>query len=449
MQNLRRLFLIDGSSYIYRAFYAIGHLSNSRGLPTNAAYGFTQMLLKVLKDHHPDYLAVALDSRAPTFRSDLYKEYKAHRPAMPDGLVPQIPYIRKIIEGYGIATVQREGYEADDLIGTLARKWESEVEIVIITGDKDILQLVNERVCVLDPMKEKRFGVEEVVERFGVPPEQVVEVMGLAGDATDNIPGVPGIGEKTAAGLIRTYGSIESVLAHVNEVRQKKLKENLAAYGDQARLSRRLATLHTDIPVSLSLEDLSLRAPDVNRLREIFKDLEFNKLIRDLSEGDILPERDYRLITGREEFLALLKNLSEAAALSIDLETTSPYPMWAELVGISLSYAPHKAFYIPVGHRLPGADAQLPLSWVLEELKPLLEAEGVEKVGQNIKYDWIVLKNYGVHLKGIRCDTMIASYVLNPTKHNHNLGEIAREHLDRSVTEYKEVVGTGGKTVIL
>jgi DNA polymerase-1 len=447
MQQNRRLFLIDGSSYIYRAFYAIGHLSNSRGLPTNAAYGFTQMLLKVLKDHHPDYLAVALDSKAPTFRSSLYKEYKAQRPAMPEGLIPQIPHIRNIIEGYRIATVQMEGYEADDLIGTLARKWESEVEIVIITGDKDILQLVNERVFVLDPMKEKRFGIQEVVERFGVPPGQVIEVMGLAGDTSDNVPGVPGIGEKTAAELVKTYGSVENVLSHVNEVRQKKVKENLAAYGEQARLSRQLVTLHTDVPVSLKLEDLALKAPDVSRLREIFKDLEFNKLLKDLSGGEAAPERDYRLITDREAFLALLKDLSGMETFSIDLETTSPYPVWAELVGISLSYAPHQSFYIPVGHRLPDAAAQLPLQWVLDQLKPLLETEGVKKMGQNIKYDWIVLKNYGIHVRGIRCDTMIASYLLNPTKHNHNLGEIAREYLDRSVTEYKEVVGTGGKAV--
>ena len=226
MSDRPKLFLIDGSSYIYRAFYAIAHLSNSKGLPTNATYGFTQMLLKVLKEHRPDHLAVILDSKAPTFRSEAYKAYKANRPAMPEGLSAQIPYIKKIIEGYRIPTLEMGGYEADDLIGTIAKRLESEADVIIITGDKDILQLVNDRIQVYDPMKEKRLGVEEVIQRFGVRPEQVVDVMGLAGDATDNIPGVPGIGEKTAIQLIKAYGSIKNLLAHVEEIPQKRLKEN-------------------------------------------------------------------------------------------------------------------------------------------------------------------------------------------------------------------------------
>lgn len=206
MSDRPRLFLMDGSSYLYRAFYAIRHLSNSKGLPTNATYGFTQMLLRVLKEHRPDYLAIVFDSKAPTFRSEVYKEYKVNRPPMPESLAPQIPYIKKIIEGYRIATLEMEGYEADDLIGTVAKGLESEVDVVIITGDKDILQLVSDRIVVYDTMKERRYGVEEVKERFGVRPEQVVEVMGLAGDPIDNIPGIPGIGEKTAIDLIKAFG---------------------------------------------------------------------------------------------------------------------------------------------------------------------------------------------------------------------------------------------------
>ncbi len=447
MSGRPKLFLIDGSSYLYRAFFAIGHLSNSKGLPTNATYGFTQMLLKVLKEHRPDYLVVIFDSKAPTFRSEVYKEYKANRPTMPEGLTPQIPYIKKIIEGYRIALLEMEGFEADDLIGTVAKKLESEVDVVVITGDKDILQLVSDRIQVYDTMKEKRFGVEEVIERFGVSPEQVVEVMGLAGDAIDNIPGVPGIGEKTAIQLIKTYGSIENLLAHVEEIPQKKLKENLRIHGDLARLSRQLATIHTDVPVDSQLKDFSLSPPDLKSLKEIFKELEFNKLLKELfnEKASLSAGRDYRLITDQNELLALLKDLRKATTFSIDLETTSPYPMWADLVGISLSCAPHQAFYIPLGHR--GATPQLPLSWTVEQLKPILEDTEVKKVGQNIKYDWIVLKQYGIHLQGIDGDTMIASYLLNPTKHNHNLIEIAQEYLDRSVTNYKEVVGTGMKAV--
>ena len=447
MSDRPRLFLVDGSSYIFRAFYAIRHLSNSKGLPTNAIFGFTQMLLKVLKEHQPDYLAVVLDSKAPTFRSEIYKEYKANRPAMPEALVLQIPYIRRIIEEYQIATLEMEGYEADDLIGTVAKGLAPEVDVVIITGDKDILQLVSDRIQVYDTMKEKRFGVEEVVQRFGVKPEQVVEVMGLAGDPIDNIPGVPGIGEKTAIELIKIFGSIENLLTHLDQVRQKKLKENLETYGEQARLSRKLATIHTDAPLTYRLNDFAPSSPNQNGLREIFKELEFNKLLKELPEEKRPEKRDYRLITDQNEFFALLEELKKAKSFSIDLETTSPYPMWADLVGISLSYKSDQAFYIPLGHRLREAEEQLPLPWVLEELKPILEDRKVNKVGQNLKYDWIVLKQYGIHLQGIYCDTMIASYLLNPTKHNHNLGEIAREYLDRNVTDYKEVVGTGSKEV--
>jgi DNA polymerase-1 len=449
MPDRPKLFLIDGSSYLFRAFYAIGHLSNSKGIPTNATYGFTQMLLKVLRDHRPDYLVVTFDLKAPTFRTKVYKEYKSNRPAMPEGLTPQIPYIKKIIEGYRIALLEMEGYEADDLIGTVAKGLESEVDVVIITGDKDILQLVSPRIQVYDTMKEKRFGVEEVIERFGVSPEQVVEVMGLSGDAIDNIPGVPGIGEKTAIQLIKTYGSIENLLIHVEEIHQKKLKENLKTHGDLARLSRQLATIHTNVPVNYRLEDFSLSPPDLNHLKEIFKELEFNKLLKELFEKKRSESttRDYRLITDRNELLALLEDLRKAASFSIDLETTSPYPMWADLVGISLSYAPHQAFYIPLGHQGKEKLQQLPLREVLEELRPILEDGEIKKVGQNIKYDWIVLKRYGIHLQGIDGDTMIASYLLNPTKHNHNLNEIAQEYLDRSLTSYKEVVGTGTKAV--
>src|SRR5512136_1286689 len=352
MSDRPKLFLIDGSSYIYRAFYAIGHLSNSKGLPTNATYGFTQMLLKVLKEHRPEHLAVILDSKAPTFRSETYKEYKANRPAMPEALALQIPYIKKIIEGYRIATLVMDGYEADDLIGTIARRLESESDVIIITGDKDILQLVNDRIQVYDPMKEKNFGVEEVIQRFGVRPEQVVDVMGLAGDATDNIPGVPGIGEKTAIQLIKAYGSIENLLSHVEEIPQKRLRENLKTHGDLARLSRQLATIHTEVPVSNRLEDFSLSSPDLKTLKEIFKELEFNKLLKELLEKKTASSgREYRLITDRNELLNVIEDLKKAMSFSFTLETTSPYPMWADLVGISLSHAPNQAFYIPVGHR--------------------------------------------------------------------------------------------------
>jgi len=449
MTDRPRLFLIDGSSYIYRAFYAIRHLSNSKGLPTNAIFGFTQMLLRVVKEFRPEYLLVVFDSKAPTFRSEVYQEYKANRPAMPESLSPQLPYIKRIVEAYRIATLAMEGYEADDLIGTIAKRAVPEVDVVIITGDKDILQLVSDRITVYDTMKEKRLGLNEVRERFGVGPEQMVEVMGLAGDAIDNIPGVPGIGEKTAIELIKVFGTIEYLLSHLDQVPQKKLREKLQDHGELARLSRQLATIRLDLPVPFRLNDFALSSPDLKTLREIFKELEFSRLLKELSDGKgVLPtDKDYRLITEEDAFLILLEDLKKAGRFSIDLETTSPYPMWADLVGISLSFKPHEAYYIPVGHQVREGEKQLPLPWVLERMKPLLQNPELSKVGQNIKYEWIVLKGYGVDLLGIHTDTMIASYLLNPTKHNHNLGEIAQEYLDRSVTDYKEVVGTGGKEV--
>jgi len=267
----------------------------------------------------------------------------------------------------------------------------------------------------------------------------------LAGDAIDNIPGVPGIGEKTAIELIKTFGSIENLLNHLDQIPHKKMKERLENHGELARLSRQLATINTDVPIACRREDFVLSSPNSGMLRELFKELEFNKLLRELPEevSKEKPNRDYRLVMDRKEFLSLLQGLRESKCFAIDVETTSVYPMWAKLVGISLSYAPHQAFYIPLGH-LNGE--QLPFGWVLEELKPLLEDEGVKKVGQNIKYDWIVLKHHGIDLRGVLCDTMIASYLLNPTKHNHNLGEIAREYLNREVTDYKEVAGGKGMT---
>jgi len=447
MSERPRLFLIDGSSYIFRAFYAIRHLSNSKGLPTNAIYGFTQMLLKVVKEYRPEYLAVVFDSKAPTLRSQRYEAYKAHRPPMPESLVPQIPYIKRIIAAYRIAMLEQDGYEADDIIGTLAETLSAEVDVAIISGDKDLLQLVNDRVRVIDTMKGQTFGVEEVMERYGVRPEQMVEIMGLAGDAVDNIPGVPGIGEKTAIELIKTFGTIENVLAHLDQVPQKKLRHNLEAYAEQARLSRELATLRLDVPLSFELRDFASAHPDLESLRTIFRELEFNKLLRELPETGGSVKRDYRLVTEREALLSLLEALKEAGTFSIDLETTSPFPMWAEWVGMSLSYAPDQAFYVPLGHKLREGETELPLSWVVEQMKPLLEDDTVKKVGQNIKYDWIVLRRYGIELRGISCDTMIASYLLNPTQHQHNLAEIAQEYLGRRVSSYKDVVGSGSKAV--
>jgi len=448
MPPLKKLFLIDGSSYIFRAFFAVRGLSTSKGLPTNAIFGFTSMLLKILKDHKPDGVAVVFDTKAPTFRTELYEAYKANRPEMPDDLAVQIPYIKKIVEAFRIPSLEQEGYEADDLIGTLAKKADQDgLEVVIVSGDKDLLQLVSAQVTVLDTMKDAQKGLREVKERFGVSPELLPDIMGLAGDSVDNIPGVPGIGEKTAVALIKQFGNLDSLLEKVHEADEtglkKKVKENLIAYKDQALLSRDLATIDTHVPLEIRWDDFHLSLPDEEALRPLFTELEFHKFLQELCAQKTVSYENYHLITEEEEFEQLVANLQKADRFSVDLETTSRDPIIAEVVGLSFSYKSHEAYYIPVGHDYSGVPSQLSASRVLERLKPLLEDDERRKYGQNIKYDYLVLRRQGVRMTGIAFDTMLASYVLDPTKRSHSLEAIAQEYLQHQMITYKEVTEKG------
>jgi DNA polymerase-1 len=419
-EKKRRLFLIDGSSYIYRAFFAIPHLSNSKGFPTNAILGFTNMLLKVLRESEPEYLAVVFDAPGPTFRHEVFGEYKANRPSMPENLRPQIPRIKEVVEALRVPLVEEGGYEADDLIGALVRKMEGVgIDTVLVSGDKDLMQLISQHVTMYDPMKDKTFRIPEVIERFGVGPDKVIEVMGLCGDTSDNIPGVPGIGEKTAAKLIEEFGSIEGLLRNVDKVKNARVRNNLLHYGDQARLSRELATLDIRAPVEWGLESLKPGDPDLAKLHKIFKEMEFSRLLKEFTAKPERAAEDYHLVMDKQSLQALADNLKSAGAFSLDLESTSLEPMRAEIVGLSFAYKPHQAFYIPVGHTYPGAPAQLDREEVLTFL----------------------------HVQGIAGDTMIASYLLNPSKHRHSLEELAREHLDRQVITYADVAGRGAKEI--
>jgi len=456
MLPLKRLFLIDGSSYIYRAFYAIRGLSTSKGFPSNAIFGFTSMLLKVLRDHKPDGVAVIFDAKGPTFRNTLYEAYKANRPTMPDDLTVQIPYTKKIVEGFRIPLLEMEGYEADDLIGTIAKKAENEgLEVVIVSGDKDLLQLVSEKVTTLDTMKDAYRGVQEVKDRFGVEPERIPDIMGLAGDSIDNIPGVPGIGEKTAVDLIKRFGGLEQLLQKVEQIDEKEIKnktrENLMKYRDQALLSRDLATIDIHVPIEIRWEDFIFSSPDEESLRGIFKELEFQKFLQDLFPQKSVSYEHYYLITEEEELDELVIRLKKAAAFSLDLETTSRDPLDAKIVGLSFSARPHEAYYIPVGHDYTGVPPQIPKTKVLEILRPVLEDSQKSKYGQNIKYDYIVLRRNGMKLAGITFDTMIASYLLNPTKRSHSLEHIAQEYLEHQMITYNEgtVKGQGFQKVDL
>ncbi|MBI5183973.1 MAG: DNA polymerase I [Nitrospinae bacterium] len=445
----RRLYLIDGSSYIYRAFFAIReYLSNSKGLPTNAIYGFAIMLLKILKEEGPDYLSIVFDAKGKTFREEEYAEYKAHRPSMPEDLIPQIPYIYDLVKAFNIPILQIEGYEADDIIGTMAKRGEREgYQVTIVSGDKDLMQLISPNVKMLDTLKNRLYGEEEVIERFGVGPERVVEVMALVGDTSDNIPGVPGIGPKTATTLIKRFGDIETLFDNVEKIDNAKLKERLLRHKDQAQLSRRLSTLVTDIDIDIDMDELKRREMVQDRVIRLFKELEFVSLFKDLTPKEDVSDKDYKIILRREDFEGLIERLKMTKGFSIDLETTHKEPVMATIVGISISFKEDEAFYIPIRHNYQGIPEQLNSEYLLSMLKPILENEKIEKYGQNIKYEIIVLSLTGIHLKGITFDTMVASYLINPSKHNHNLEDIALEYLNYRMTSYSEVVGKGAKEI--
>lgn len=454
------LFLIDGSSYIYRAFYALPYLSSPKGLPTNAIYGFTQMLLKVIKGYKPDHIAVAFDSKGPSFRHRLYESYKAHRPEMPDSLRPQIPYIKEIVKAFRIPSLEMEGYEADDIIGSIARRVKGQtlgegLQVVIVSGDKDMLQLVNEDTTVIDTMKDKRYGIGDVKERFGVVPHQMVEVMGLAGDTVDNIPGVPGIGEKTATHLIREFGSIEGVIKNLKDVKGERLKAILKAHMESARLSRELATINTNLPVAVGIEDLIPKGPDYGELKRLFKELGFTRLLKDVTQRlqvDARPKGDYHPVLTSVGLFKLIEGMKGAKGFAISIKATKRIDPC--LIGIAISYQPHQGFYIPItpdlirevqGFTLPLESRGLDMGLVLEGLKPILEDGGIKKWGLDTKPLYIVLRQFGIEIKGVEVDIGIASYLLNPTRFN-TLEEMAEEYLGISYGPQVEFEGPDVET---
>jgi len=447
MPQSETLYLIDGSSYIYRAFYAIRNLSNSKGMPTNAVYGFTRMLMKVIAEKKPDYVAVAFDAKGPSFRHEIYGEYKANRPAMPEELQPQIPYIKRMVEGFSIPSIEMEGVEADDILGTLARQGEAKgLEVFLVTGDKDFLQLVTPKIRVYDTMKEKVFGEAEVKERFGVEPARVIEVMALMGDASDNVPGIPGIGPKTAVKLISKYHDVEGVIRQAGSI-PGKMGEKIRENAELARISRKLVTIDTALPVALDLNAFRYAEPILEDLMDLLRELEFTTLLQEFSGGGKREEKDYRTILDGKDLDTFLARIRKEKTVSLDLETTSLDPMRAEIVGISLSVQEDEGVYIPVAHTYPDVPQQLSLQEVLKVLRPVLTDSSIRKVGQNIKYDLLVLANAGVELSGIYFDTMVASYLINPSRTTHNLNDLALTYLNHKMITYKEVTGTGKKAI--
>ncbi|MFO7554259.1 MAG: DNA polymerase I [Desulfobacterales bacterium] len=442
MKNDKTLYLIDGSAYIYRAYHAIRHLANSKGLPTNAAFGFTRMLIKLIEDRSPEYVVMFFDAKGPTFRHEIYRDYKANRPPMPEDLTIQIPYIREITRGFNIPVVEMQGFEADDLIGTFRYQAEKAgFSVVMVTGDKDFIQLVTDKAIIWDPMKEKTTDMKIVRDVFGVEPNQMIDVMALSGDASDNIPGVPGIGSKTALSLIKTFGSIEGLYEHVHAITKKKQRENLVQHKEQALLSKRLAKIDINVPLSFNPEEFRFKEPDNAKLSILFKDLEFKELQQAFPKQSDLSNKNYLPIFDKATFSELIAKLDSAGVFAVDTETTSKDPMKAKLVGLSFSMTQDEAFYIPCAHDYPEVPEQLELNTVLSLLRPVLESPHVKKVGQNIKYDWMVLKRHGINLAGVIFDTMVASYLINPSKRAHNLDQIAIDFLDHKTITYEEVSG--------
>lgn len=431
----KHLYLIDGSGYIFRGYYAIRALSTSKGLPTNAIYGFTQMILKLIRDVKPEYWAIVMDTKEPTFRDAMYADYKANRKEPPDDLVPQFEYIPKVIQALNVPMLVKPGFEADDLIATAARKGvELGFEVTVISGDKDLMQLVGDKIKMWDPMKEKHYDVKDVVERFGVPPEKVADVMGLIGDASDNIPGVAGIGPKTASKLIQEYGDLENLLAHADKIKGKT-GEMLQKEADKARLSKKLATLDENVSIPFDENFLKHRELDKEACHKLFRELEFSKLLAELAPKSSLSREGYRLITDEAELKKLCEKIAkEKPKLAVDLETTSLDVMKAEIVGFALSWAKGEAAYIPAGEG------------VIKLLKPLLADPQIPKIGQNFKYDLAILKRHGFEINNIDFDTMIASYLLNPAG-PHNLDDLSQQHLDHRTIRYEDVTGKGAKQI--
>ena len=466
-QEKKEIYLIDGSGYMFRAYYAMmrQRLSNSKGAPTGATLAFARMLLNVLRDRAPEYVAVAFDRPEPTFRHDLYPAYKANRDAAPEDLVEQIPYMHRVIEVLRIPLLVQPGAEADDIIGTLAARAEAEgYEVVLVTADKDFAQLVSENVRIWDPMKDEEMGPAEIEAKWGVPPEKFVDIQALMGDTADNIPGVPGIGEKTAVALIQQFGGLDEVLASTDQIKRPKQRQSIEENAELAKLSRELCTIKRDLVLEGDLESCRLGDADIEAGRKLFvEELEFKNVIEllpgysesgaaeDAPEEAASPaeaeERDYHVIRTSEELKSMIAELEKTRRFAFDLETTSLNPMKARIVGFSFSAHAGRAFYVPVGHETMDSGPQLRLEDVLAEVSPLLESTEIEKIGQNIKYDIAVLKEAGREVRGPLFDTMLASYLLHSSRRSHGMDHLAQEYFGVTTIKYADLCGKGAKQI--
>ncbi|WP_233709880.1 DNA polymerase I [Pseudomaricurvus albidus] len=463
------LILVDGSSYLYRAFHALPPLTNSKGQPTGAVKGVINMIRRIDKDYPGSVVAVVFDAKGKTFRDEIFAEYKAHRPPMPDDLRSQIEPIHNIIRAMGIPILMIDNVEADDVIGTLARQaTEQGVDVVVSTGDKDMAQLVSDHVTLVNTMTDTVMDREGVKEKFGIPAELIIDFLALMGDKVDNIPGVPGVGEKTALALLQNLGGLDAIYGDLEAIRElgfrgaKKMPEKLLEHKDAAYLSYELATIKLDVPLDCGPKDLAMSPPDNQALLALYQDMEFKTWIKELSEpvepadaadssdagASVTPditETEYETLLTEESFLRWLDALKGADVFAFDTETTSLDYMQARVVGVSFAVEAGKAAYVPFGHDYLDAPEQLPEDWVWEQLKPLLEDPNHKKVGQNLKYDMSVLANQGIQLRGIAYDTMLESYVLDSTASRHDMDTLAERHLDVKTVHFEDIAGKGAK----
>ena len=469
IKNSDHYYLIDGSGYIFRAYYALPPLSRkSDGLPTGAVSGFCSMLFKLLEDsksnqnlQKPSHFAVIFDSARKTFRNEIYKDYKANRSEPPDDLAPQFDYIRKSVLAFNLPSVELINYEADDLIATYVDKiLEKGSKVTIVSSDKDLMQLYRKDVRIFDPMKNKFISEEDIEKKFGVDANKVIDVQALAGDSSDNVPGVPGIGVKTAAELINKYGNLEKLLKSIHEIKQNKRRETLIENKDKAVISKKLVTLKNDAPVKQNLEDFKLKEIDKEKLYKFLREMEFNRLlssaisaygepnlesiksgIEESPKHEKINSKNYHLINEINELDRWIEEAEELGEVAVDTETNSLDPHQAELVGISLSTKIGKACYVPIGHK---SQKCLSKELVIKKLKPLLEDLSVKKIGQNIKFDFIVLFHHGINMSSME-DTMLMSYVLDAGKNRHNMDTLSEIHLGHKPIAFKDLVGSGKK----
>ena len=466
-------YLIDGSGYIFRAYYALPPLSRkSDGLPTGAVAGFCNMLFKLLEDakssdnkSKPTHFAVIFDSARKNFRNEIYSEYKANRSDAPDDLIPQFDYIRKSVEAFNLPSIELINYEADDLIATYSEQIiKKGGDVTIVSSDKDLMQLYKKNIRIYDPMKNKFINEEDIQKKFGVKAEKVIDVQSLAGDSSDNVPGVPGIGIKTAAELINEYGTLENLLSNSKNIKQNKRRETLIENKQKAMISKKLVTLKKDVPVKVPYSDFVLKQIDKKKLYNFLRDMEFNRLLSSAisTYGEVdfkdnrkeffqakpeskIDKKKYILIKNENELSELISKIEQESEISIDTETSSLDPHQAELIGISISPKIGEAYYIPLNHK---NFKNLNEKNVLKKLQNILEDKSIKKIGQNIKFDYIILYHRGIDIEPLE-DTMLMSYVLDAGKNRHNMDTLAEIHLGHKTISYKDLVGSGKKQINL